>query len=311
MNKKINEEDCLKIIKLYYEESVNNIAQHFNIGITTIYDILKKYNVPTKVQLLKNHTNEIIDLYNNGYSVSKIAIMYNVSNKTILNLLHNNNVKMRDAKLCHRKYLLNEHYFDNIDTQEKAYILGLLWADGYNDGKGKISISLQERDVDILKKIKKEIETDIPLNYRNFSNYRQGWKNQYRLFINSKYMSEKLNSYGMHPNKSLDAIYPDWIDEQLYPHFIRGYCDGDGHIGNGLISFTGSIHLIPKIKEILEDKCNACCYIYKHFNCLTLHINKIQSRVSVLNYIYQDANIYLQRKYNKYLEIINNVDKSW
>ena len=132
---------------------------------------------------------------------------------------------------------------------EKAYILGLLWADGYNDGKGKISISLQERDVDILKKIKKEIETDIPLNYRNFSNYRQGWKNQYRLFINSKYMSEKLNSYGMHPNKSLDAIYPDWIDEQLYPHFIRGYCDGDGHIGNGLISFTGSIHLIPKIKD--------------------------------------------------------------
>lgn len=307
--KKLAEKDCLTIINLYYDNNVEDIAKIYNINPGTVYNILKKYNAPTKVQLLKINTQEIISLYND-YSVSQIASIYNVSKKTILNLLHDNNVKMRDAKLCHRKYMLNEFYFDTIDSQEKAYILGLLWADGYNDEKGHISISLQEQDIDILEKIKKQINTNIPLNYRKFSEYRAGWKNQYRLFINSKHISKKLSEYGMYSNKSLTAKFPDWLDKKLYPHFIRGYLDGDGHIGNRLVSFAGSIYLIPKIKEILENECEACCYIYKGTGCLNLHINKKQSRANVLNYMYKNANIYLQRKYDKYLEMMAKINKS-
>lgn len=309
MNQKLTEDDCLKIIKLYLEDTVTNIAKIYDIDISTVYNVLKKYNVPTKVQILKDSSNEIVYFYNNGYSASHIASMYNVSKKTILNLLHKHGVDMRDARLCHRKYTLNEHYFDVIDSQDKAYILGLLWADGYNDGNGHVSISLQEDDVDILNKIKNAIGTNIPLNYRRFSEYRKGWKNQYRLFINSKHISKKLDSYGMYPNKSLVVKFPNWLDEQLYPHFIRGYCDGDGHIGN-YIGFAGSVYLIPKLKEILEDKCKACCYVYQGNGCLQLHINKFRSRCDVLKYMYQDAHLYLQRKYNKYLETISNVNNS-
>ena len=92
--------------------------------------------------------------------------------------------------------------------------------------------------------------------------------------------------------------------------FLRGYLDGDGHIGDRVISFAGSVYLIPKIKEILEDKCEACCRIYKGNRRLMLHINRKQSRIDVLKYVYKNANIYLQRKYNKYLKVTAKINKS-
>lgn len=33
----------------------------------------------------------------------------------------------------YRKYEINQDFFDEINTQEKAYFLGILFADGYNN----------------------------------------------------------------------------------------------------------------------------------------------------------------------------------
>lgn len=49
-----------------------------------------------------------------------------------------------------RKYKLNEHYFDVIESQDQAYILGLLYADGNHCRKKKyvIRLSLKKDDID-------------------------------------------------------------------------------------------------------------------------------------------------------------------
>ena len=304
MNIKLSENDCLNIIKLYEDINVGKIAKLYNVDKSTIYNVLKKYNVKTKTQRFQDEYENIIELYNEGFSSVEISKMYNVCKKSVLSLLHKYNVNIRDSKLLHRKYTLNEEYFDNIDDQYKAYILGLFYADGYNDGKGKVSISLQERDVDILLKIKKIINTNIPLNYRKLHEYNDKWVNQYRLYINSKHISKVLNDYGMVPAKSLVLKFPEWLNKDLISHFIRGYLDGDGHIGDRCVSFAGSKYLIPRIKEILETECDIKSLIYESNGCLVLHINRKEDRLKVLNYIYNNADIYLDRKYNKYLEII-------
>ena len=53
----------------------------------------------------------------------------------------------------------NHNYFKTIDTEEKAYILGFLYADGYNSDK-QVVISQLEQDVDILEKINKALDAD-------------------------------------------------------------------------------------------------------------------------------------------------------
>ena len=54
------------------------------------------------------------------------------------------------------QYTFDTHFFDEINTQEKAYVLGFLFADGYNyEKRGVVSLSLQEKDKEILDKISK------------------------------------------------------------------------------------------------------------------------------------------------------------
>ena len=73
---------------------------------------------------------EVIRLYTeDNLSASKISKLFNVDVATITNRLKVNNI---EVKKTHRKYLINKDYFEVIDTEDKAYWLGFLMADGYN-----------------------------------------------------------------------------------------------------------------------------------------------------------------------------------
>lgn len=141
------------------------------------------------------------------------------------------NISMLDKSHVHMKYELNETYFDCIDTENKAYILGLLYADG-NVGKETniIQISLQESDKSILEKMQKEIGSTHPLKMIPYNSKNPNWKNQFCLSISNKYMHDSLVKQGLVPNKSLILKYPNFLENNLQRHFIRGYMDGDGSI---------------------------------------------------------------------------------
>lgn len=255
---------------------------------------------------------ELLDIkqrYLNKETASSIGKVYGVSHHVIVKALKRLGIwKGRH----HTKYDVNDQYFDVIDSQDKAYILGFLCADGYNGiSKGTVTMSLQEDDYEILEKIRLLLDSTKPLEFLDYSNktdFGYQYKNQYRLTIHSSHMCKTLYDYGIVPNKSNVLLFPSVIPLNLYSHFIRGYFDGDGSLFyNGTkitISITGTSMLLEVMRDIIERECNINVHIYDASNhngitkVLIISGNK-QTKVA-LDYIYYDAKTYMERKYNRY-----------
>ena len=206
--------------------------------------------------------NEIIDLYINGNSTVTIGNIYGVGHKVISRVLQNNNIER--TGISRRKYYLNEYYFDKIDTPNKAYFLGLLYADGSNfTPKQTISISLEEGDRHILELFREELNYSRELEFLDYSNkhdFGYNYKNQYRLSIFSKHMSDELDNKGVKKNKSLILEFPKFLDDNLLKFFILGYFDGDGsfcphYTQDGkfqpLITFTSTENFCKDLQKIV------------------------------------------------------------
>ena len=124
---------------------------------------------------------------------------------------------------------VNEHIFDSIDTEEKAYWLGFMFADGFvlsNDNT--IGLDLAEKDFTHLEKFRLFLNFigNLKVTNTNFPNVKR-----VRLEFSSKYMKQILISYGCIPKKSLTLNFPNiniFNNIELIRHFIRGYVDGDG-----------------------------------------------------------------------------------
>lgn len=124
----------------------------------------------------------------------------------------------------YKKYDFNENYFNKLKTHEQAYILGFIYADGYNSNS-RLELSQKEERIDILEKINKALKSNIPIK-----SYSPG---TYRLSFNSIKLCSDLTKLGAVKNKSLTLIFPDFIPDRLMSSFILGYFDGDGCIWNG------------------------------------------------------------------------------
>lgn len=274
---------------------------------------------PTYNEILftEEQKNEIIDLYMNKHmSTVKIGKQFGCSHKPILKLL--NRCGIETYGQGHRKYDLDINYFDVIDSQNKAYILGFLYADGCNSiTKGTISMSLQEEDYEILDLMNKEVKSNRPLEFiDNSKKHTNGYnyKNMYRMNWSSIHMCSSLNILGMMPNKSNQIKYPILAPE-YDSHFIRGVFDGDGCIHNlngkvsHKISITGTYDLNKIIQfKLMEIGCFSHIREASNHNGITsvLECWKVNSVESFLDYIYKDANLYLKRKYNRYMEFKKN-----
>ena len=259
--------------------------------------------------------SKIVSGYTNGLSMAKIGEKYNIPRHKVSKILQDYNVKRNYISI--RKYTLDENYFETIDTPNKAYILGLLFADGSNNpSKMTVSISLQEEDVQLLEKIRSELKSTKPLEYLNYSNkhdFGYSYKNQYRLLFFSSHLCKSLSEIGMIKNKSLTLEFPE-IDRSLYSHFIRGYFDGDGsfchrmskHGLRDLITFTSTENFCKSLQKILISEIkipggnvyDASCH-----NGITKVLSlsgRLQTK-SILDWMYHDADLYLERKYQKYI----------
>ena len=261
-----------------------------------------------------NKEKEIIDKYNNGISINKLSKEYKLNWRKIEKILIQNNVEIR------RQYKINENYFDEIDTPNKAYILGLLYFDGsntsnYENKRYCITITLKQDDCKILEDIKNEIGYKAPIKFRNYNNTPTA-----TLDICNKHMVLKLHSFGVVPNKTLTLEFPDWLDERLYPHFIRGIIDGDGCITQRTrdvasqlsVTITSTQNMCNNIADIVCDRCNINTHVYDvgHANCnskiKTFVVSGNLQCKEFLDYIYQDANLKLERKYQKYIDWYSN-----
>jgi predicted DNA-binding protein YlxM (UPF0122 family) len=263
----------------------------------------------------------VLDLYfNKKCKMKEITKLFNTSNQSILTLIKKSGKTPRtllEQNNLHA-YKKDEKFFDVIDTEEKAYWLGFLYADGYvSVKKGELRINLQLRDKNHLEKFKKSLKCNVPI--KNTNKIDMNTRKNYKLvFINvaNIHLIKSLIEKGCVPNKSLILKFPsvNIVPENLIYHFIRGYFDGDGSINISRIdkkskhpyysiSFVGTYDFLNKIKEYLF-----CEHLkLESHNNNTYYSLKINGNLQILdlleNYIYKDSNIYLERKYLKFKEL--------
>lgn len=275
----------------------------------------------TYLDFTKQEETNVCELYNNGVSTVKIGKMYNVSHKVIARILEKNNIKR--TGVGKRKYLLDEYYFDNIDNQNKAYILGFIYADGSNAlSKSTINISLQKSDKDILEKMRAELKSSKPLVFLDYSNkndYGYHYKDQYALRFHSAHMCSKLLELGVYTDKSYTLKFPNFLRKDLLPHFIRGVFDGDGSISRYKasdknhqinITITSTKDFCDELQSICQKELciNAGIYDASCKNGITkvFTIGGRNKAKIFLDWIYKDAELYLDRKYKRYQDYYAN-----
>lgn len=196
------------------------------------------------------------------------------------------------------KYTFNNNYFDKIDTENKSYILGFIFADGCVCSKQwSMTIVVHEQDEDILFKIKECLKSNHPINIV---------KNKYRrLRIINKHFVNTLINLGCTPRKSNVVKYP-MIQVELNSHFIRGYFDGDGCLSiykskdkfyKRISIVSGSTCMIQSLLVILSLLNIKCNYLIDRKSTYVLYISRQKDVNVFLKYIYTDASIYLDRKY--------------
>lgn len=216
-----------------------------------------------------------------------------------------NNLKKDGIEIINRQNItkFDETFFDIIDTEEKAYWLGFLYADGcVYKNNNNIELSLQTFDIKHLEKFRKSLCFDK--NKHIFQDNKRC-----RIVFANKHMKNSLIKQGCYPNKSLFLTFPD---EDILPNnllfdFIRGYIDGDGSVMIG--KNHRNEYTIPRLsilgtKEFLTELLNKTNWRI----CKIQHPSNIYSVewsgkyvMEYLNQLYSKATIYLDRKYKKYL----------
>jgi hypothetical protein len=284
--------------------------------------LLKRIYSP-KVGISPEKELEIINFYLKVGSSRKTGSNFNISKVTVMKIIKKHKIKF-NAKQNQRKHkILNEDYFEKIDTERKAYFLGLLWADGCNfrkTVKNKIAyqtvISLQERDGYILSLLATEIYGNDAILKKINKKSTPGFNRQpqYFLRIPSKKMSDDLINLGMNPRKSSTCSWPLNLPQDLERHFLRGVIDGDGCVcyNTNSLNFTCSITVSPAFCHAFKSKYKK---FFKFSNCdlnnygfplksIIFHGNF--STFLFLNWVYAYSSVFLTRKKQKY-DLLSNL----
>lgn len=213
------------------------------------------------------------------------------------------------------KYIKNEHYFNVIDSPTKAYILGFIAADGslVKSSTGNsyyLTITIKYEDRDILDFIQKELQSIYKLlEIRKISYGKE--VHHIRLQFSNKTITNDLMKYGILPKKSLTMT--NIIENIPYEYrdaFIIGYFDGDGSvslISNSInnksmnIQIRGTYNFLKGICQHLNIPFK---YIHQYDSIPQLTITHMKYIVRFFE-CYKNLQFYYIRKYNKFLERIN------
>ena len=233
-----------------------------------------------------------------GESLTKVSEKFNIHRGNFTRRLKEEGFIIENKQ---NRVRFDNTVFDEIDTEEKAYWLGFIFADGYVSDENHFELSLGAKDFSHLQK------------FGRFLNYESNVKlygDRCRFVINNKHFTQALKKLGCIPRKSLVLEFPKRLRKDLISHFIRGYSDGDGclyHI-QPKKSLSLSFHLLGTEKFLsvclthfkLEHK---KIYSYPNKGGVCSIQMSFKQALDVCSYMYKDANILLERKYEKYNKI--------
>ena len=310
-----------QVISLYVEQkqSVSEISRKLKISTEDVYKILNEEHYMASKGRKRDwvlQAKNAIDFYiaNPDYTSNKVANKFNITQESLSKAL-----KELDINILERtKPNINENVFDFIDTEEKAYWLGFMYADGYinsepldkNISHYGIGFCLALIDCGHLFKFDKFMEvSESKVKVYDYIDHSGKKKQHVKWLLANKHLWMQLNNLGCTPQKSLNLKYPHYLPKELRRHFARGYFDGDGSFGiygggYGELSLNcvGTDDIVSNLFiDVIPDIHK---YHHKNHSEKTLTINASSTRAKqILDYMYKDCTIYLDRKFNKYIEV--------
>lgn len=265
--------------------------------------------------------NLVIERYNELKNLKKVAKSFGVSLRPIKRILNKNNIE-----LTNRRFNVNHSYFNVIDSEDKAYWLGFLFADGCvrkTKTGAQVVLKLSAKDENHLIKFKNDLNSEHKIFYNvSKTTSKKGTpsvSNNCVIRVNSGEMVEDLINQGCVPRKTFIIDYPN-ISEEFYKDFIRGYYDGDGNFfysESTKMSVVTIVCASEKFREFLIEvmsKLPNIGRIHEDSGRYTIKIVNIVGIRSFLDYIYFDSKIYLKRKkeyYERYKEYRKNVESGY
>lgn len=265
-------------------------------------------------QMTQEEKEYIIHIYyeNKDVGSKELQKLLEISHRAWLSVMKEFEINSKRKN----RYTLNENYFDVIDTEGKAYCLGQLYADGFVGDEKTNNIVFSSKDKEILVKIAKELEFTGEIRKTRRGGYKNS-KEGYSLNFSSVHMAETLREIGLYPNKSLSIDKIPQIPHLLLRHYLRGYFDGDGSITpvESVNRVKGKEYRYPKLEMTIIATEGMIHEIIKTFNIKKCSITK--SRTEGMKYLriksngdikmlyhlfYEDATIYLERKYKVWID---------
>lgn len=245
---------------------------------------------------------DIVERYDAGAPSVELAADYEVHNATMTRLLHREtSVRPKGALRTHD---VDDAYFDEIDTEEKAYWLGFILTDGCIGRKNNVIICLKADDAPHLELLLSAISSSgvvaVRTNAIGYEYCRTSWT--------SAQMVNALASYSIVPRKAFVVRTPD-VDDRLMNHFWRGVIDGDGCIsrnkkGHWLVSLVGTHSIVSGFADFARAACGTTASVSKRDRSFRFAVGGSYNVREVLDALYEGSTekTRLERKYNKYVE---------
>lgn len=255
---------------------------------------------------------ELVDqLIHARFPKKEICKRANISFTDLQIYIRNNNIIM--PRLGNRRFYSDDSFFENINSEEKAYWLGFLYADGSISSQKyaySICLSLALKDIDHIKLFKKSIKSEkkiflTKVNYTYKKNSRT--KVSAGIRLSSKKIWLDLKRLGCTTQKTLSLKFPKetMVPRHFMRHFVRGYFDGDGcifrskHSYEKRIEFVSSDAFILSLKDYLIGSGISKCYVRPHHastGISYLRIDRSDDILKVYNLMYSECTFFLKRK---------------
>lgn len=252
----------------------------------------------------------LVARYLNGEPSPTLSHEFGVSIPTVLKYVRMSGNSVRTISQAKRVYHCDDAFFERIDTQEKAYWLGFIAADGsVSDDRQAFDLALSSQDRDHLSRLLAAIDGNYPIHDLMNDGFPRS-----AVQICSEPFVRNLNKHGIISNKTYRLTFPE-LDPTLTRHYLRGYVDGDGSFQAPQESYTrldGTrgrslfFEMVSTLAFCVSARSFLCDQLGTGFTRLKscggndvaykLRLKGNRQLLPLVHFLYEGATIYLPRK---------------
>lgn len=285
-------------------KSASAVARDFGVSPGTVIRILDSSGVVLRrAQTDEQILEEINSDHDFGF-ITRISKSLKVSRARVSKI-----AVEAGYDIQHEKYSVPQNLFSKIVSEDSAYWLGFMFADGYVMSNLKdFGITLASTDRDHLEKFAEfvGIPVDVVKDYSSETSY--GKSHYSRILLRSPDVVSSLIVHGCVPRKTHVLEPPTDLPAGLTRHFIRGMVDGDGYIGKSKYRSVELVGTKPVLDWVYQESPVDVWHApQEHKSVYRLRTSGSAAAAKLCGWLYKDSTVFLSRKRDVAMEAAQDV----